>query len=631
MFDRVRSECMARARATRARMTKARMSMARAAWERWARARPTCVARACRFEVWLKAFDLWNIVDKGFIEPEDEDTLSDAKKKVLILKATTLKQAWEILQKVYKGDEQVKNIQLQILRSEFEKLAMKYNDSVAEYFTKVGSIMNQMASNGEVLDDLRIIQKVVVHPIMVGAKISEGVVIQVLVEEEIFNNTIKIIAMKTKVLSFKEEEEMVDIKEAEDVVILNCSHCHKPGHKAIDCWFKQEDDKQTESGLIHQSKNEETLLLASNDNKVDEMLFGHLNYGSLKLLSTKEMVRGLPKIDQVEEVCETCQLGKQHRDPFPQQATWRAKRQLELVHSDLCGNMPTESLGGSKFFITFIDDFTRKVWIKFLKEKSQAFQAFKDFKVEVENYTGLRIKTLRTDCGGEYISNEAKKYFREHGIRHELTARFTPQQNGVSEKKNRTIVECMRCMLKRKNLQTEFWAEAVSCTGYLINRFPTKILKDCTPHEAWYGRKSDIRHLKVFGSVAYSLIPQANKNKFDDKSEKCIFIGYSERSKAYKLYNPKTKKIVISRDVLFDEDASFDDPKGKENDIYIPSYSEQESEEDNSSHSPRNSPSSSTSPPRKIEEPISFDDANKEEVWKKAMKEEIPAIEKTEI
>ncbi|KAG6495226.1 hypothetical protein ZIOFF_043020 [Zingiber officinale] len=280
-----------------------------------------------RFEVWLKAFDLWNIVDKGFIEPEDEDTLSDAEKKVLvdnrkkgihalnqinlaidkgvyekIRKATTSNQAWEILQKAYKGDEQVKNIQLQILRSEFEKLEMKDNDSVAEYFTKVGSIVNQMASNGEVFDDLRIVQK-------------------------------------------------------------------------------------------------------------------------------------------------------------------------------------------------------------------------------------------------------------------------------------------------------------------------------------------------VFGSVAYSLIPQANRNKFDDEFEKCIFIGYSKRSKAYKLYNPKTNMIVISRDFLFDEDASFDDPKGKANEICIPLYSEQESEEDNSSHSPRNSPSSSTSPPRKMqsvqelldsterieyddsvlfafcagEEPISFDDANKEE------------------
>ena len=333
--------------------------------------------------------------------------------------------------------------------------------------------------------------------------------------------------------------------------------------------------------------------------------FGHLNYGSLKLLSTKEMVRGLPKIDQVEEICEAFQLGKQHRDPFPQQSSWRAKRPLELVHSDLCGKMPTESLGGSNFFITFIDDFTRKVWIYFLKEKSQAFQVFKDFKAEVENYTGLHIKTLRTDRGGEYISNEAEKYFREQGIRHELTASFTLQQNGVSKRKNRTIVENMRCMLKRKNLPNKFWAEAVSCAGYLINRSPTKHLKDCTPHEAWYGRKPDIQHLKVFGSVAYSLIPQAKRNKFDDKSEKCIFVGYSERSKAYKLYNPKTKKVVISRDVRIDENSNFEDTKDKAIELDIPSTIEKDSEEENPSYSPRtpsnfSSESSHTSLPRRM-------------------------------
>ena len=233
------------------------------------------------------------------------------------------------------------------------------------------------------------------------------------------------------------------------------------------------------------------------------------------------MVRGLPKIDQVEEVCEACQLGKQHRDPFPQQASWRAKRPLELVHSDLCGNMPTESLGGSKFFITFIDDFTRKVWIQFLKEKSQAFQAFKDLKVEVENYIRLGFVSKLTDRGGEYISNEAEKDFREHGIRHELTARFTPQQNGVSERKNRTIVESMRCMLKRKNLPNSFWAEAVA--GYLINRFlaPTKSLKDCTPHEAWYGRKPDILHNSFgpswylrWGQTLYCLVPSREDGSF---------------------------------------------------------------------------------------------------------------------
>ena len=170
-----------------------------------------------------------------------------------------------------------------------------------------------------------------------------------------------------------------------------------------------------------------------------------------------------------------------------------------------------------------------------VKEKSEAFQRFKDFKAEVENFTRLKINTLRTDRGGEYFSKEFEKYCRDSGIRHEMIVRHTPQQNGVCERKNRTIMKMARCLLKKKRLSRRFWAEAVSCAVYLINRSPTRSLENCTPHEAWYGTKPSVRHLRVFESVPYSHIPDAMRSKLDDKSEKCIFIGYSERSKAYKL------------------------------------------------------------------------------------------------
>ena len=150
--------------------------------------------------------------------------------------------------------------------------------------------------------------------------------------------------------------------------------------------------------------------------------YGHLNYGSLKLLSNKRMVHGLPQIDLVDGVCEDCQFGKQHRSSFPSESSWRAKKPLELIHSDLCGPMPVASFGGNLYFITFIDDFSRKVWVYFLKEKSEAFQAFKDFKAEVEKFVRPSIKSLRTDRGGEYLSNEFQKYCRDHGIKHQLTA-----------------------------------------------------------------------------------------------------------------------------------------------------------------------------------------------------------------
>lgn len=113
-----------------------------------------------------------------------------------------------------------------------------------------------------------------------------------------------------------------------------------------------------------------------------------------------------------------------------------------------------------------------------------------------------------------------------------------------------------RSMIKEKGLPKSFWAEAVACAVYLLNRSPTKSVKNVTPQDAWSGHKPSIKHLKVFGCIAYAQIPKEKRKKLDDRGEKCIFIGYSENSKAYKLFNPITNKVIISRDVIFDEDAT---------------------------------------------------------------------------
>jgi hypothetical protein len=166
---------------------------------------------------------------------------------------------------------------------------------------------------------------------------------------------------------------------------------------------------------------------------------------------------------------------------------------------------------------------------------------------------------LRTNRGGEYISNDFQTFCKESGIRKQFTTRYTPQQIGVAERKNRTIMEMARSMIKEKQLPNEYWAEAVACSVYILNRCPTKTVINKTPEEAWSKRKHNIAHLRVFGCVAYSLIPQELRKKLDDRGEKCIFVGYSEQSKAYKLYNRITKKLIISRDVEFVEEEAWDD------------------------------------------------------------------------
>ena len=151
--------------------------------------------------------------------------------------------------------------------------------------------------------------------------------------------------------------------------------------------------------------------------------FGHLNQDGIRELAKKGMVHGLPDMDYSRPFCEGCVLGKQARNSFPRRAEYRAKNTLELIHTDICGPITPKSFGDKRYFITFIDDYTRKTWVYFLKEKSEAFETFKKFKVMVEKRTGYYIKALRSDRGGEYMSTAFTNFCEEQGIKRYLTDR----------------------------------------------------------------------------------------------------------------------------------------------------------------------------------------------------------------
>ena len=195
-------------------------------------------------------------------------------------------------------------------------------------------------------------------------------------------------------------------------------------------------------------------------------------------------------------------MGKQTRAVFPDN-TYRAVSKLQLIHTDVCGPMHNESLNGSKYFLLFIDDFSRYCWVYFLKSKVDVFAEFVKFKAAVELETGNKLKTLTSDNGGEYTSRQFEAYLAKEGIKHQLNIPYTPQQNGVSERRNRTLMEMARCLLYEKKLPLNFWAEAVNAATYLINRMASRVLADKTHYELWYGLKPSINHLKVFGSICY--------------------------------------------------------------------------------------------------------------------------------
>ncbi|GLU00272.1 hypothetical protein SLE2022_176510 [Rubroshorea leprosula] len=285
--------------------------------------------------------------------------------------------------------------------------------------------------------------------------------------------------------------------------------------------------------------------------------FGHLYFGGLKALQQKNMVNGLAHFDSPSKICEICVVSKQHRDSFSKDRSWRAKQVLDLVHSDLCGPINPTSNGGKQYFITFVDDYSRKTWVYLLQTKSEALAAFKNFKVLAENEVGRSIKVLRTDRGGEFNSKEFADFCESNGIKRQLTAAYTPQQNGVCERRNRTIMNMVRSLMSKSGLPKEFWPEAVNWSVHILNRSPTSPLPDLTPEEAWNGRRPAVDYFRIFGCIAYAHVPDQKRSKLDDKGEKCIFLGVSDQSKAYRLYNPLTKKVIISRDVGFDEASTW--------------------------------------------------------------------------
>ncbi|MCO5571040.1 hypothetical protein L7F22_024771 [Adiantum nelumboides] len=303
----------------------------------------------------------------------------------------------------------------------------------------------------------------------------------------------------------------------------------------------------------------ETKTQAMQDAELWHARFGHVGYGSLMTLQRHNM-----------------------------DGSVRATRKLQLVHSDVCGPMRTPSVGNSLYFVTFIDDFSRFCWVYPLKAKSDVFAVFQHYVSMVENETGCKVQTLRTDRGGEYMSGAFKDFLGKKGIKHQCTMPYTPQQNGVAKRKNRSLMEMARCILKAKSLPHKLWMEAVACAAHVLNRCPTRALKTITPYESWYDRKPSVSYLRVFGCLAYAHIPQQLRGKLDDKAVKCIFVGYSSGSKGYRLYNPATNKIFESRDVIFAETTAqpmvaFDVPHMQTQDVFegfLPSFVEnQESQQ----------------------------------------------------
>jgi transposase InsO family protein len=277
------------------------------------------------------------------------------------------------------------------------------------------------------------------------------------------------------------------------------------------------------------------------------------------------LVRGLPQLTQVDQICEACLAGKHRRAPFPSVAQRRSTRVLELFHRDLCGPITPATPSGNRYFLLLVDDYSRYMWAVVLPTKNGAPQAIKHVQAAAERKMGLQLRALRTDRGGEFTSRSLSDYCTELGVGRELTAPFTPQQNGVVEHRNQTLVGAARSMLKAKSLPGWFWGEAIMTAVYVLNRTMTKGNGCKTPYELMNGVTPAVQHLRTFGCVAHVKHATSHLKKLDNRSRPMIFVGYEPGSKAYRAYDPGTGWVQVSRDVVFNEDACWD-WKGKQED-----------------------------------------------------------------
>lgn len=282
---------------------------------------------------------------------------------------------------------------------------------------------------------------------------------------------------------------------------------------------------------------------------------GHISKSKFIELQRNKMINDISEIDAVtptDALCEPCINGKQARLPFNQSKDKsHIKRPLYVVHSDVCGPITPPTVDNKNYYVLFVDQYTHYCVVYLIMNKSDVFNAFKDYVAKSEAKFNLKLVTLYCDNGGEYLSTEMKNYCSEKGITYHLTTPRTPQQNGVSERMVRTVTEKARSMIHGAKLDKMFWGEAVLTAVNLINISPTRALKlSKTPFEMWHDKKPEIKYLKVFGSTVY-VHNKTSKTKFEEKSWKGILVGYEPNG--YKVWDPNCERFVTVRDVVVDE------------------------------------------------------------------------------
>ena len=281
---------------------------------------------------------------------------------------------------------------------------------------------------------------------------------------------------------------------------------------------------------------------------------GHTDSRQIRRMFTMKLVEGLNLKNTKEDhrICRGCAGGKMHKTSYRTSTSSKADCIAGRIHSDVCGPMPHTSLGGAQYFVIFKDEYSGWIVVNFMKSKAEVFNHLKTLHAFLKNQTSFSIKILRSDQGNEYTNAATTEWTKQMGILHEKSVTYTPQQNGTSERANRTVVESARSMMSFSKAPPELWGEAVAYAAYIRNRIPSG-QKTKTPYEILFKNKPDISHVRIFGSKTFVHIPDVKRKKFDPKSLEGVLVGFCERTKGYRIFIPTTKKVEVSLDVLIDE------------------------------------------------------------------------------
>jgi transposase InsO family protein len=275
---------------------------------------------------------------------------------------------------------------------------------------------------------------------------------------------------------------------------------------------------------------------------------------NLAKLQKDEHILGLTNaVFEKDRLCSACQAGKQVGAHNPAKNILSLSRPLKLLQIDLFGPIAYISISGNKYGSVIVDDFSRFTWELFLQDKSEAKGVVKKFIRRVQNEFELKVKNIRSDNGSEFRNTQVEEFLDEEGIKNELSTPYTPQQNGIVERKNRTLIEAARIMLDEYKTLDSFWAEVINTVCHAANRLYLHKYLSKTPYEIITGKKHSMHYFRVFGCKCFILNKKPKASKFASKVDEGFLIGYGTNEHAYRVFNKTTGCVETMIDVKFDE------------------------------------------------------------------------------